>query len=179
MFSWPDPHQTRVQCPGSHITTVNIFAFYIHFQCCVLKSKRWMLIALLKILVLLKCNGKMLFVVCLTIPLIKDLVYTVNINDFLHVPSSVEKINHNALNWKKNKQNKKSWLTHLSSYSGRLGMMFEHMFRVFMIRLQEGVGGDVSRSNRFAWCDKSMCATTSTKGILNQFWHMWNAVLNI
>lgn len=32
----------------------------------------------------------------------------------------------------------------LSSYSGRLGMMFEHMFRVFMIRLQEGVGGDVS-----------------------------------
>lgn len=112
MFSWPDPHQTRVQCPGSHITTVNIFAFYIHFQCCVLKSKRWMLIALLKILVLLKCNGKMLFVVCLTIPLIKDLVYTVNINDFLHVPSSVEKINHNALNWKKtNKTKKADWLT--------------------------------------------------------------------
>lgn len=110
MFSWPDPHQTLVQCPGSHITTVNIFAFYIHFQCCVLKSKRWMLIALLKILVLLKCNGKMLFVVCLTIPLIKDLVYTVNINDFLHVPFSVEKINHNALNWKK-KQTKQKKLT--------------------------------------------------------------------
>lgn len=57
-----------------------------------------MLTPLLKILVLLKCNGKMLFVVCLTIPLTIDLVYTVNIKDLVHVPFSVEKINHNALN---------------------------------------------------------------------------------